>query len=831
MHFNALLLFLSLCAVSARSQEGYALRADRIEISEQAHWSAWQAPVGTRVLNEDGTVLPRFLRRNINAALNAGEFIYVSEGDTLVGGIAAAGSNLDLAHLAIDGDDATYWEPDRDRPLEDWWFDIDLGRVAIVQRIVVRFAEEGIGDPLLKFRVLASDGRVTFTYERKRSFSRVGLANLANKTQREFVFEIEPPARTPEDVAGIAAQIIRIEALDSDGPRGALIESTAYAKLPDDERGAVDYFRRTVADRQIPVERSVYDALPQQERGEVRYYRRERPRLAEVEVYAIGDNAIRLTRPPLSEQARDAQTRSQRPYTDGLFSTFGNLQEYDAQRDERQVVIDLGASYWLDRIRLLSPAEPPPAYQLRVSDGALNADGQRVWRLFDEQLNRESFLQLEERFGLRPVRYIDLRRLELPAARSERGQISEIQAYGEGFVPEVIMVSPLMKLPAPGLFTHISWIGDIPNGTQVAVRTRTGNELEEILHYFSDSGNEISLVAWERRAEDRRGPVVLEELPGADWSGWSPFYFFSGEAFQSPAPRRYALAEVRLRSSDPQLAASLGSLKLHFAPPIVDEAVAELWPLRQIQPGVDEEFTLYVRPRFSANNPGFDRLRIGSSSVAPIEIIDVRSGSESQLRFGAGQQLWPGTLQIERTADEEVELVFPAPVRRANLYAIRLRTQVYMGNTQFVAHLSNSQFPERVQQISAGDATPLVASQSLVAVTDLSESDLLTDVRIHPTVCTPNGDGTNDEIEISAKVFSVEPNSELRVELFDLSGRLLRDLSAERARPSGEYALRWDGLDAGGRRVAPGTYLIRIKLEVDARRRDHAIVRPVQVVY
>ena len=115
------------------------------------------------------------------------------------------------------------------------------------------------------------------------------------------------------------------------------------------------------------------------------------------------------------------------------------------------------------------------------------------------------------------------------------------------------MHSPLMKLPSPKLFTHLSWTGDIPNGTQIAVRTRTGNELEEILHYYSDRGNEISRIAWERRAEDRRGPVVLEELPGADWSGWSPFYFSSGQAFQSPAPRRYALAEVRLRSSDPQL--------------------------------------------------------------------------------------------------------------------------------------------------------------------------------------------------------------------------------------------------------------------------------------
>lgn len=208
------------------------------------------------------------------------------------------------------------------------------------------------------------------------------------------------------------------------------------------DRGAIDFFRRTVAGRQIPVNEEVYRALPIEEQGDVRYYRRERPRLAEVEVYTLGDNAVRLTRPSLEVLSRDATARRQRSYTDGLFSTFINLLEYDSRRDKHQLVIDLGAQYWLDRIRLLSPDEPPPAYPLRVSDGALNPNGERIWRLFDEHLNRENFLQVEEKFAARLVRYIDLRRLQLPAARSQRGLLSEIQAYGEGYVSEAIMHSP-----------------------------------------------------------------------------------------------------------------------------------------------------------------------------------------------------------------------------------------------------------------------------------------------------------------------------------------------------------------------------------------------------
>lgn len=264
-----------------------------------------------------------------------------------------------------------------------------------------------------------------------------GLTSLS-----EFVFDVEPPARVPLGIEGAAAQIVRIETLDSDGARGTEFDSISHREMASSDRGAIDFFRRTVAGRQIPVNEEVYRALPIEEQGDVRYYRRERPRLAEVEVYTLGDNAVRLTRPSLEVLSRDATARRQRSYTDGLFSTFINLLEYDSRRDKHQLVIDLGAQYWLDRIRLLSPDEPPPAYPLRVSDGALNPNGERIWRLFDEHLNRENFLQVEEKFAARLVRYIDLRRLQLPAARSQRGLLSEIQAYGEGYVSEVIMHSP-----------------------------------------------------------------------------------------------------------------------------------------------------------------------------------------------------------------------------------------------------------------------------------------------------------------------------------------------------------------------------------------------------
>lgn len=817
------------CGGIVQAQEGYRLLADQVLVNTEAHWRAWESPIGVRTVHPDGTVEPLFLHRDINAALNAGRFRYISEGDTLTGGILAAGSNGELAPLVIDGDVDTCWEPDLDRPVDDWWIDIDLGRAVVAQRIVVRFAAEG--DPLLKFRVLISDGRITFTQERNREFFRVGLVNQPNKTQREFTFQVEPQERVPEGLVGAVAQIVRIQALGSDGPRGTEIASQAYLDLPPEERGAIDYFRRTTAGRQIRVEQDIYEALPAAERGSIRHYRREHPRLAEVEVFALGDNAVRLTQPPLESRSTDSVTRRLRPYTDGLFSTFSHMLEYDPLRDENQLQIDLGAKYWLERIRLLSPAEPPPAYQIRVSDGALNPEGELVWRLFDERLNQEGYLQVEEPFASREVRYIDLRRLELIAGNREKGQLSEIQAYGEGYVSEVVMVSPLVRLRRSGLFTTLSWEGEKPRNTRIEVRSRSGNELLRIPHYYTSDGREISKTSWDRRDPDNRLPVVIEELPGSDWSNWSETYRESGQPFKSPSPRRYALFEVRLRTSEPLRAARIRELRLRFAPPLTDQAFAELWPVRGVEPGQQQEFTLYLRPQFGAGNPGFDRIHLRSSSAENLELVSVRSGTESLLRQGAGLTLWPGRIQVERGDEGALDLIFPAPVERGTLYIIRFRTRVFLGNTLFSAYLTHGDFPERVQQISAGDATGLTPSQSLVAVADLEEVRLLEDVAVVPPIFTPNGDGINDRGTIQATVFAIEGTKQLRVEIFDLSGRRLRDLSVARLHPSGQHRFSWDGRDQKGRLVPPGIYAVRLGFATDARLEGTRAVRLVRVVY
>ena len=110
--------------------------------------------------------------------------------------------------------------------------------------------------------------------------------------------------------------------------------------------------------------------------------------------------------------------------------------------------------------RLGRPAGPPPAYQIRVSDGSFNPSGEFIWNTFDERRNPAGYQHVEEAFRQQEVRYIEVRRLEFSGTEEEQANLSEIQAYGEGYVSEVVMLSPFIELARPQMFTQVDWAGE-----------------------------------------------------------------------------------------------------------------------------------------------------------------------------------------------------------------------------------------------------------------------------------------------------------------------------------------------------------------------------------
>ena len=111
-------------------------------IVSESDWPGWNFPAGSVDFSDEG-VRPHFVQRQINAALNAAAF---SREDG-TGGIRRAGTNFDGAAQLMDGLEETYWEPELDAPLRDWWVEVDSGRVVWAEKVVVKFVAEGVGDP------------------------------------------------------------------------------------------------------------------------------------------------------------------------------------------------------------------------------------------------------------------------------------------------------------------------------------------------------------------------------------------------------------------------------------------------------------------------------------------------------------------------------------------------------------------------------------------------------------------------------------------------------------------------------------------------------------
>ena len=70
----------------------------------------------------------------------------------------------------------------------------------------------------------------------------------------------------------------------------------------------------------------------------------------------------------------------------------------------------------------------------------------------------------------------------------------------------------------------------------------------------------------------------------------------------------------------------------------------------------------------------------------------------------------------------------------------------------------------------------------------------------------------NETLEIAYKLREVTASRPVRLAIYNLAGQLVVELPPITAR-SGEFAHRWDGRDAAGQFVPPGTYIWRLQLE------------------
>lgn len=734
-----------------------AVAAEQIRFDTVEQWREWPLPMGIVALDATGTVRPVEIGKNVDPVRNAAAF---------GGGIRAAGSNAFAAARLIDGDASTGWSPDPTANPEDWWVEIDLGRAVAARRIMLVFAQEA--PALALFDVFLSTGEPavdvvgnpiegSLIYRTKQRFK--------ENTRHRITIELDP-VRDP------LLQFIRFEALGL-----------------------------------VP-----------------------RAELVEVEVEAIGDNMALdlLAKGGGLELIVDidgfgdaASFANVLPLADGRFSLWSENRRINRSVNViSRMTLDLGAVYWVDLVRIVGDFLSRPGqfrfnfdrYEVLTSDGSLAPDGTRIWHKQFAGKASQSNRQLgiaNHHFATTKTRYVRVEWVFWDAACAAActgcgivppcqfwGGTRELQVFGAGHPSRVVFSSPLIDLGSDKQVQTLRWGADVPAGSHLEVRSRSGNELQLQVTYHDKNNKEVTAKKYGKLIPSFKGRIDTAFSAGGDWSPWSNIYLRPGEAFQSPMPRRYMEVQVALVSERPERGVQLDWLQIEFDHPLAQQVLGEIFPV-QVQPGKQTEFTYYIQPRQIAGT-GFDRLLLETS--APVEFKGVWVDGERQ------------EVVLEET-DRGFAVTLPAPIRESRLLELRFVGTVFVDATRFDAFLADSRGAALARQrVDSGDAYAEVVS-STNAVRLPVAPQLLANVSIEPRILTPNADGVNDVLRVEFDLVNVLAPRSVGLRVFDMAGRLLQVLEEQGL--AGDRALVWDGRAQDGVRVPPGLYVAELRIDGD----------------
>ena len=721
----------------AEAQSGYQIVGDEVVVERASHWQQWSIPTHLARIHDDGSVRAHALRTVFNVLDDPGfkRPIVISKPDPRIGtidstmqfdvfgepirntlsqlvfdywvrpGISRVGSNPQLAANILDGDPTTFWEPDPRDPIEQWWIEVDLGRVVPVERLKLQFVDESLGDPFLRFILLLSDRQSALLHEPN---NRIGFQlfipqDAPNTTQREYIFESEhtspelPPAtgvvsdkqlaeglRRSPTWTGRKIETIRIVVTDTRGGRAEPISQEAWEALPAAERGDIVYFARDVAGREEPVDEATYQAMEAQRQGRRDYYRRELPRLAEVEAHGWGDNlSINLIENGGSYGLTTDGTNTLLLF-DGDASTGFSHQIRNPKNPTANVLtIDIGGVVRLAQIRLVGSGER--GYIMRASTGERDAQGNLKWRRISPEERERNvfaghFLDIAD-IQDPPVltRFLDMItighvppgfRATGPGGTGHMNQFwsfhHELMLFAEGPPAEVVLESDLIELPGLVALGEVRWEASTPPGTDVEIRTRTGDQLLQQIRYFDKTGNEKTAAEYKTLAGFLKGPSDTTVVVGPGWSPWSQRYLQPGDLATSPSLRRFMQIQARLKSSS-QNAPALHRIGVAFHQPVAQHLRAEVWPTAAAA-GVLDTFALYVQPNFlqqpaAVRSPGFNQLVVHAEPPFALRFVDAALGTEAELSTETPLE-WDGEVKV-RAEGDSLWLEFPQTVQGA----------------------------------------------------------------------------------------------------------------------------------------------------------------------
>jgi hypothetical protein len=715
------------------SGQAFTMGDGRLEISGSEQWREWTLPTHAVTVTGDGAVTPRLFRSRYNVlddretfSRKLGEFRRRSKQHAVLNidstetldvkgnvitqkksgvtspvytylmrmGISRAGSNIAAAANILDGDVNTYWEPAVEDSIDAWWVEVDLARVVSVDSLVLHFVDAGNGEPFRQFRVLAAPNQEPILEDAgKVNFELIARTTAPNREQRAFSFPLAQRQASPEWI-GKMVETIRIIVTETKAGRFDQVTQAEWEALDPSDKGDVVPFIRDEDGFEEPVDMEVYVTLDVERQGRLDYYRRERPRLADIEVWGNGDNLGPGIVAGGGTLNLSGGAFSAAGGFDGDFATqfLHAVREKTAIVDRGVLTVDLGATFWLDEVRTSStqPRTFIDGYLMRGSDGSLDTGGQLKWSrlspLEREDNRTDLYEHLREPFSASSV----IRFLEITIINPEAGalcmfcagpNIAEYQLFTEGYPAEVVLVSDLVELPPGRNLGAIEWEADVPPGTELGIRTRTGNLRKTVVRYFDKSSTEIPQKQWNNLLGSFKGPVDTVFVNGSDWSNWSRSYQSQGELVTSPAQKSFLQLEVRLKTKDRNAAASIRSISIDMLDPAAERLLAEIWPMSAPEPGRIDTFSAFMLPFFvespaTIRSGGFDEFVLTLSGGSKLDLVDVSVGlgedgdpGEVFRVTGAGQLMSDSGAILEILADgaDSIRVRFPEILQAESL--------------------------------------------------------------------------------------------------------------------------------------------------------------------
>ncbi len=493
----------------------------------------------------------------------------------------------------------------------------------------------------------------------------------------------------------------------------------------------------------------------------------------------------------------------------------------DRRPDGTSMVIDLGAVLPINRLFFQGVSDSfLRAFELFVHDGDPSQLRNGAPVAFINQVGsnlEQDDPVIEVGMPLQFVRFI-----RLISRTSQEFTITEVEVFGDGFAPSGDFLSDVIDLGGPANIGQISLAALADEATDVVLQTRSGSVPDPLLYY-----KKSEVFQGEDRAEELIIPVgspealeQYEDLFNADkgsiednideWSPWSaPYEDLSGD-FLSTGNRQYVQFRLTFTSEDARRGASVESFDFEYSVPTQAEAViGEVWP-SEVTLGEVESFDYYLTSAFGAGNTGFDRIEIRTPFSADVRDVELNGAAIPFERVDTGDATRM-TLQLTQdrveTTDDVVRIGFDALVT------------VY--GTTFFGKVFDTTGEELGQNVVAGDASELVAGNRL-AVQGKLRSELILDLDSSPGAFSPNGDGINDELQVSYILLRALAAVPVELTVYDMSGRRIRSLEKS-GQFNGPQTVLWDGRDGGGTLVPPGIYLVRLSIDTDTGTEERSL--------